>query len=88
MLRMEQVRSLNPEFFLTQNVYSRSSSGSDEMKHTGQLIRRGDVNGHNGVGGGAGRTESPDTDSAFCDNLSVLSSCSAASSSKTGQSIG
>lgn len=57
-------------------THSRSSSGSDEMKtrKTGE--------------GGERRTDSPDTDSAFCDNLSVLSSCSTASSSKTGQSIG
>ncbi len=35
----------------------------------------------------AGRTESPDNDSAFCDNLSMLSSCSASSSSaRTDQS--
>ena len=32
------------------------------------------------------RTESPDNDSAFCDNLSILSSCSASSSSRTDQS--
>lgn len=33
-----------------------------------------------------GRNGSPDTDSAFCDNLSLLSSCSAGSSNKTDQS--
>jgi len=33
-----------------------------------------------GGSGGGGRNCSPDTDSAFCDNLSVLSSCSATSS--------
>eukprot|EP00092_Neocalanus_flemingeri_P013113 GFUD01014130.1.p1 GENE.GFUD01014130.1~~GFUD01014130.1.p1 ORF type:complete len:1210 (-),score=255.87 GFUD01014130.1:166-3795(-) len=58
--------------------HSRSSSGSDEIKQTAQL-RKVEVNL---------RTDSPDTDSAYCDNLSVLSSCSTASSSKTGQSIG
>merc|ERR1711962_608628 len=56
--------------------HSRSSSGSDEIKQ-GQGKR---------TDGGV-RTDSPDTDSAFCDNLSVLSSCSTASSNKTGQSI-
>jgi len=56
-------------------THSRSSSGSDELK-----ARKTE--------GGERRTDSPDTDSAFCDNLSVLSSCSTASSSKTGQSIG
>jgi len=61
-------------------THSRSSSGSDEIKQAGaaQLKK---VEGNQ-------RTDSPDTDSAFCDNLSVLSSCSTASSSKTGQSIG
>lgn len=69
--------------------HSRSSSGSDEIKQAHhQLVRRHDgaVGGnaaHNPAAGG-GRTESPDTDSAFCDNLSMLSSCSAASSNKTG----
>ena len=58
------------------NSHSRSSSGSDEIKQAAQLRRI------------EGRTESPDTDSAFCDNLSILSSCSAASSNKTGQSVG
>ena len=56
--------------------HSRSSSGSDEIKQ-GQLKRT-----ETGQ-----RTDSPDTDSAFCDNLSVLSSCSTSSSNKTGQSI-
>jgi len=56
--------------------HSRSSSGSDEIKQ-GQGKRSE----------GGQRTDSPDTDSAFCDNLSVLSSCSTASSNKTGQSI-
>merc|ERR1711962_987901 len=56
--------------------HSRSSPGSDEIKQ-GQGKR---------TDGGV-RTDSPDTDSAFCDNLSVLSSCSTASSNKTGQSI-
>ena len=57
-------------------THSRSSSGSDEIKQ-GQL--KPSESGQ--------RTDSPDTDSAFCDNLSVLSSCSTASSNKTGQSI-
>ena len=57
-------------------THSRSSSGSDEIKQ-GQLK----------AGESGQRTDSPDTDSAFCDNLSVLSSCSTASSNKTGQSI-
>jgi len=57
-------------------THSRSSSGSDEIKQATQLRKVGNNQ----------RTESPDTDSAFCDNLSVLSSCSTASSSKTGQS--
>lgn len=57
-------------------THSRSSSGSDELKQTSQLRKVGCNQ----------RTDSPDTDSAFCDNLSVLSSCSTASSSKTGQS--
>jgi len=57
-------------------THSRSSSGSDEIKQTSQLRKVGCNQ----------RTDSPDTDSAFCDNLSVLSSCSTASSSKTGQS--
>ena len=57
-------------------THSRSSSGSDEIK---QAQLKAAENGH--------RTDSPDTDSAFCDNLSVLSSCSTASSNKTGQSI-
>jgi len=56
-------------------THSRSSSGSDEIKQ-----RKTEASER--------RTDSPDTDSAFCDNLSVLSSCSTASSSKTGQSIG
>jgi amyloid beta A4 precursor protein-binding family B protein 1-interacting protein len=57
-------------------THSRSSSGSDEIKQAGQMRKVGCNQ----------RTDSPDTDSAFCDNLSVLSSCSTASSSKTGQS--
>lgn len=57
-------------------THSRSSSGSDEIKQATQLRKVGCNQ----------RTDSPDTDSAFCDNLSVLSSCSTASSSKTGQS--
>jgi len=58
-------------------THSRSSSGSDEIKQASQMRKQGGCNQ---------RTDSPDTDSAFCDNLSVLSSCSTASSSKTGQS--
>jgi len=57
-------------------THSRSSSGSDEIKQASQMRKPGCKE----------RTDSPDTDSAFCDNLSVLSSCSTASSSKTGQS--
>ena len=65
--------------------HSRSSSGSDEaaMKQAASGLKK---TGENGVTGSGGRTDSPDTDSAFCDNLSVLSSSSAASSNKTGQS--
>jgi len=37
-------------------------------------------------GGSGGRNGSPDTDSAFCDNLSLVSSCSEGSSNKTDQS--
>ena len=59
------------------NSHSRSSSGSDEIKQA--HLRKPE---------GGGRTESPDTDSAFCDNMSILSSCSAASSNRTGQSVG
>ena len=63
--------------------HSRSSSGSDEaaMKQAASGLKKVSENGVNG-----GRTDSPDTDSAFCDNLSVMSSSSAASSNKTGQS--
>jgi hypothetical protein len=45
------------------------------------------TNNNNGGGGGQAnstRNCSPDTDSAFCDNLSVLSSCSASSGEKKG----
>ncbi len=44
------------------------------------------TNNNNGGGGQANSTRncSPDTDSAFCDNLSVLSSCSASSGEKKG----
>jgi hypothetical protein len=44
------------------------------------------VSNNNGGGGQANSTRncSPDTDSAFCDNLSVLSSCSASSGEKKG----
>jgi amyloid beta A4 precursor protein-binding family B protein 1-interacting protein len=45
------------------------------------------VTNNNGGGGGQAnstRNCSPDTDSAFCDNLSVLSSCSASSGEKKG----
>jgi hypothetical protein len=46
------------------------------------------VTNNNGGGGGgqanSTRNCSPDTDSAFCDNLSVLSSCSASSGEKKG----
>jgi hypothetical protein len=47
------------------------------------------VTNNNGGGGGGGQANStrncsPDTDSAFCDNLSVLSSCSASSGEKKG----
>jgi len=61
-------------------THSRSSSGSEEIKQAGAATLR--------KAEGNQRTDSPDTDSAFCDNLSILSSCSTASSSKTGQSIG
>ena len=54
-------------------------AGGDEIKQGEAPLRKAE---------GAGRTESPDTDSAFCDNMSILSSCSAASSNKTGQSVG
>lgn len=60
-------------------THSRSSSGSDEIKQAaaGARLKTSDH-----------RTDSPDTDSAFCDNISVLSSCSTTSSNKTGQSVG
>jgi amyloid beta A4 precursor protein-binding family B protein 1-interacting protein len=67
------------------NSHSRSSSGSDQIK-PGTHHAAAAAAAVGGIGGQArnGRMESPDTDSAFCDNLSVLSSCS--SSNQTGQS--
>ena len=64
------------------NSHSRSSSGSDQIKPGAANAAAAAANGGGQVRGG--RMESPDTDSAFCDNLSVLSSCS--SSNQTGQS--
>ena len=66
------------------NSHSRSSSGSDEAQMKAAVVAAAESGLRRAEGG---RTESPDTDSAFCDNLSLLSSCSAASSNKTGQSV-
>ena len=59
-------------------VHSRSSSGEGSQIPTKPVPAR--TNGK--------RTDSPDNDSAFCDNLSVLSSCSSSSKleSKTSSS--
>jgi hypothetical protein len=50
-----------------------SSSDTTSKKQSNIHVTTNPVNGK--------RTESPDTDSAFCDNLSVLSSCSTSSRS-------
>jgi len=52
----------------------KPSNGKGNSQNGGQN------NGQNSQNGGK-RTESPDTDSAFCDNLSILSSCSTSSRS-------
>jgi len=67
----------------------RSSSGSDEniIKDITGQSNKTQSTGQPSLKHFNGRTDSPDTDSAFCDNLSLLSSCSTASSSKTGQSL-
>eukprot|EP00095_Tigriopus_kingsejongensis_P010664 maker-scaffold799_size95547-snap-gene-0.8 protein:Tk10664 transcript:maker-scaffold799_size95547-snap-gene-0.8-mRNA-1 annotation:"amyloid beta a4 precursor protein-binding family b member 1-interacting protein isoform x3" len=73
-------------------VHSRSSSGGSveasrdqSQDNNGTNSSHATSNGQLRLGNGA-RTDSPDNDSAFCDNLSVLSSCSASSSSRTYQS--
>ena len=70
-------------------MHSRSSSGSVDVKkesaatvesikkHEQQQQQQGLV--PQKMTNGSKRTDSPDNDSAFCDNLSVLSSCSASS---------
>ena len=58
---------------------SRSSSGSDEAAINRAISGKVSVDSVT-----QGKADSPDTDSAFCDDLSLLSSCSAASSNKMG----
>jgi len=82
-------RSSSQDLGIHSTTHSRSSSGSDEnikKDITGQPNKTL-PSGQPSLKNFNGRTDSPDTDSAFCDNLSILSSCSTASSSKTGQSF-
>ena len=67
-------------------MHSRSSSGSgsvDVKKEMGpECLKKSEgqtMTVQPKLTNGGKRTESPDNDSAFCDNLSVLSSCSASS---------
>ena len=67
------------------NIYSilsrdgtSGSSGATSGSSGGHVVSR-DPNA------GSNRNGSPDTDSAFCDNLSLLSSCSAASASSSSR---
>ena len=66
--------------------HSRSSSGeSGQIKQSSSPVASSAAS----AGNKKSRTESPDNDSAFCDNLSVLSSCSSSSKnleSKTSSS--
>ena len=59
------IKQPSPVASVTSSTGSRSSPSSETAKKPAS---------NNGK-----RTESPDTDSAFCDNLSVLSSCSTSS---------
>ena len=59
------IKQPSPVASVTSSTGSRSSPNSETAKKPAS---------NNGK-----RTESPDTDSAFCDNLSVLSSCSTSS---------
>lgn len=68
-------------------LHSRSDSGGsvDASGKPSSTNQNGNQNGPGRLPMGP-RTDSPDNDSAFCDNLSMLSSCSASSSSRTDQS--
>lgn len=68
---------------------NRSSSGLGSGQNTPPSVNNASAKSANNVKFRNGvRTDSPDNDSAFCDNLSVLSSCSSSRTdqSKTGQS--
>ena len=69
-------------------LHSISSSGSASNVNNSSATTTSSKSATNNanVSTTNGRQHSPDTDSAFCDNLSVLSSCSAGSSSRTDQS--
>ena len=64
-------------------MHSRSSSGSGSVDVKKDLVsdcrKKPEEPVQAKMSNGGKRTDSPDNDSAFCDNLSVLSSCSASS---------
>jgi hypothetical protein len=65
-------------------LHSRSSSGGSGQVATSNSHQDKQTNGSRPPTLANGkRTESPDTDSAFCDNLSVLSSCSTSSGTRS-----
>ena len=71
---------------IVQQDRKRSSDESSATTATCSIVSRDTVSGpvvSRDPNVSSGRNDSPDTDSAFCDNLSLLSSCSAVSGSNS-----
>ena len=75
-----ELSELETQFSKEIVIEERKRSSDESSRDYSVISRLPGGGGREGGGSGGGRNCSPDTDSAFCDNLSLLSSCSADSS--------
>ena len=74
-----ELSELETQFSKEIVIEERKRSSDESSREYSVISREPGGSGGSGSGGSGGRNGSPDTDSAFCDNLSLLSSCSAGS---------